>query len=61
MAETTTTAVVKTSKLSGVKNTLKDAFVPETKAGKIVAYATSGAALAGSFLLGRISKGGKKE
>ena len=61
MAETTTTAVVKTSKLSGVKNTLKDAFVPATKAGKIVANATSGAALAGSFLLGRISKGSKKE
>ena len=60
MAETTT-AVVKSGKLSVVKNTLKDAFVPETKAGKIVAYATSGAALAGSFLLGRISKGSKKE
>ena len=60
MAETTT-AVVKRGKLSGVKNTLKDVFVPETKAGKIVAYATSGAALAGSFLLGRISKGGSKK
>lgn len=53
MAETT--AVGKSGKL-GVKNTLKDAFVPDTKAGKIVAYATSGAALAGSFLLGRLSK-----
>lgn len=54
MAETT--AVGKSGKLGGVKNTLKDAFVPDTKAGKIVAYATSGAALAGSFLLGRLSK-----
>ena len=60
MAETT--AVAKSSKLSGVKNTLKDAFVPDTKAGKIVAYATSGAAIAGSFLLGRLSKkGGNKK
>lgn len=53
MAETT---AVKNGKLGGVKTTLKDAFVPDTKAGKIVAYATSGAALAGSFLLGRLSK-----
>jgi hypothetical protein len=53
MAETT---AVKSGKLGGVKTTLKDAFVPDTKAGKIVAYATSGAALAGSFLLGRLSK-----
>ena len=51
MAEST--AVGKSGR---VKNTLKDAFVPDTKAGKIVAYATSGAALAGSFLLGRLSK-----
>jgi uncharacterized membrane protein len=57
MSDTTTTA--KSSKFKKVTSTLKDAYVPDTTAGKIVAYATTLLGIGGSFILGTFN--GKKK